>query len=253
MRAASLRHLGGVIALVFAAAMFAAAPAPARAEGITFGEPQATVLLGQPITFTTSLQATGDLPHVELVLSPPLGRAVTVLQATVTPDGGGWQAVATLEGHVAPNTPLNYRFRVRDDDGVTLGPAGAALVTDDTHDWRTIEGPIVRLHWYAGDDGFGQRALQIGETAIADASELLGVTETEPIDFFIYDSEIAMHTALGPSAPEYSAGQAHQDIRTMFGAIAAFDINSDWVDTLVTHELTHMVFDTATDNPYHQP
>lgn len=234
-------------------ALLVAQPAPARAEHVTFGEPQATTVLGQPLVFSTSLQASGGQPEVELLLSVPSERAVTVLSAEVTEDAGGWQAVATLEGHTPPNTPLHYQFRVRHEEGTTLGPAADALVTDTGHEWRTIEGSIVRLHWYTGDDAFAQRALEIGEQAIANASELLGVTETEPIDFFIYDSQEAMQTALGPGTPEYSAGQAHGDIRTMFGAIAAFEINSDWVDTLVTHELTHLVFETATANPYHQP
>jgi hypothetical protein len=39
----------------------------------------------------------------------------------------------------------------------------------------------------------------------------------------------------------------------MVGDITPSDVDSDWVDTLVTHELTHMVFADATDNPYHFP
>lgn len=241
------------LAALIAITLLVTEAAPARAEHVTFGEPGATTVLGQPLVFSSSLQASGAAPQVELLLSLPAERAVTVLRAEVTEQAGGWQAVATLEGHTAPNTPLHYQFRVRDQEGTTLGPVGNALVSDTSHEWRTIEGPIVRLHWYTGDDEFARRALEIGETAIANASELLGVPETEPLDFFIYDSEEALHTALGPGIPEYTAGQEHSDIRTMFGAIADFEINSDWVDTLVTHELTHLVFDTATDNPYHQP
>ena len=245
--------LAVISAALFAVAGLAAEPMPARAEHVTFGEPVATTVLGQPLVFSTTLQASGDEPAVELLLSLPDERAVTVLSAQVTEDGTGWQAVATLDGHTPPNTPLRYRFRVRHEEGTTLGPMGEALVTDTGYVWRTIQGPIVRLHWYTGDESFARRALDIGESAIEEASRLLGVAETEPIDFFIYDSEEALRDALGPGARENVAGQAHSDIRTMFGAIAAFEINSDWVDTLVTHELTHLVFDTATDNPYHQP
>jgi hypothetical protein len=126
-------------------------------------------------------------------------------------------------------------------------------MTDDRFAWRTLEGPIVRLHWYEGDEAFAQRALDIGEKAIADASELLGVTETEPVDFFIYASEQPFREALGPGTRENVGGQANAAIRTLFGLIAANEIGSDWVDVLVTHELTHLVFATAARNPYHEP
>ncbi len=39
----------------------------------------------------------------------------------------------------------------------------------------------------------------------------------------------------------------------MVGNIAADQVDSDWVDTLVTHELTHIVFADAVANPYHFP
>ena len=45
---------------------------------------------------------------------------------------------------------------------------------------------------------FGQHALEIGERAVAETSELLGVTETDPIDFFVYADQSAFYDALGP-------------------------------------------------------
>ena len=54
------------------------------------------------------------------------------------------------------------------------------LYEDTTHDWRTVKGDLMTVHWYAGDDAFANKALQIGEKAISDTAALLGVTETEP-------------------------------------------------------------------------
>ena len=88
---------------------------------------------------------------------------------------------------------------------------------------------------------------------MAEVSELLGVTEEEPIDFFIYADQDAFYAALGPSTRENVGGEAHADIRTMFALITPSEINDDWVEVVVPHELTHLVFDTATDNPYHAP
>ena len=86
-----------------------------------------------------------------------------------------------------------------------------------------------------------------------ETADLLGVTETEPIDFFIYGDEAAFRTALGPGTRENVGGQAHADIRTLFALIEPSAIDDTWVRVVVPHELTHLVFDTAVDNPYRFP
>ena len=126
-------------------------------------------------------------------------------------------------------------------------------VQDTRFAWQTLEGRIVRLHWYDGDQSFAQHAVDIGDQAIEQAEQLLGVQETEKVDFFIYDNEDAFRAALGPGTRENVGGTAVSSIRTLFGLIEPSDINSDWVRILVTHELTHLVFNTAVQNPYHLP
>src|SRR5262249_40084001 len=69
----------------------------------------------------------------------------------------------------------------------------------------------------------------------------------------IYATEDDFRGALAPGAREHVGGQANPAIRTMVGEIAQSDVDSDWVDVLVTHELTHIVFADAVDNPYHFP
>jgi hypothetical protein len=39
----------------------------------------------------------------------------------------------------------------------------------------------------------------------------------------------------------------------LFALITPDEINASWVSTVIPHELTHLVFNTAVDNPYHAP
>ncbi|CAN5764216.1 hypothetical protein BH23CHL7_BH23CHL7_04920 [soil metagenome] len=234
----------------------AVVPAPAAAADFTFptDPPTAQATLGEPIEFQTTFVGDTAPDRVEVLISAPGERAATVVSAVTSGSDGRWEATATLDGHVPPNTTFEFRFRIRDPQaGDILGPIGLATVVDRRFEWRTTDGPIVRLHWYQGDEAFGQRALDIGEAAIARASELLGVTETDPVDFFIYATTDDLYGALGLGTRENVGGQAHSSIRTMFGLIEPHEVNRSWVDTLVTHELTHLVFDTATENPYRAP
>lgn len=216
---------------------------------------EATARLGEPVTFRSSLRSDVAPTRVEVLSRLPRSRGTSIQEAQVVQRGEGtYDASLQLEGHVTPNTAFLVRFRAVLPDGAEiLGPERTITVTDERFQWRTLEGPRVRLHWYEGDEGFARRALDIGENAVERASTLLGVTETEPVDFFIYASEASFREALGPGTRENVGGQSNALIRTLFGLIEPNEIDSDWVDVLVTHELTHLVFDTAVRNPYHAP
>lgn len=220
----------------------------------SFGQPSATTTFGEPIVFSTDFSASQPPKRVDVLVSLPGADAVTVLPATISGGPTEFQATATLEGYVAPNTRYVYQFRARHDGGSdAYGPQAEVTVVDERFDWRTVEGPTVRLHWYDGDDAFARRALDIGEQAIANATQLLGVTDFAPVDFFIYADRSSFYDALGPGTRENVGGQANQATRTMLGLIQPGQVDDSWVDTLVAHELTHLVFNSATENPYHRP
>lgn len=244
------RALGPLMVLL---TLVLALPAPVAAADVVFDEPTAQATLGRPLTFRTTFRSSVEPTRVELVTRLPGEDGTFVEETDVTADGDRYTATVIEEGHTTPNTTLLYRFRVTTADGVELGPEERITFTDDRFEWRTLEGDIVRLHWYEGDESFARRALDIGDTAVAEVSELLGVTEEEPIDFFVYAEEPAFYDALGPGTRENVGGQAHADIRTMFALIGPSDIESSWVEVVVPHELTHLVFDTAVQNPYHFP
>jgi hypothetical protein len=159
-------------------------------------------------------------------------------------------------GHVYPNTAITARWRLVPADR-TLEPAVGPPVTvryaDTSHEWQTLEGDVIRVHWYEGSDVFGRRVLEIGEKAVRDAETFLGVAESEPIDFFVYPDEAALYAVLGPRTRENVGATAHPDIRTIFAAIAPDAVADMLARVYVPHELTHLVFDTATRNPYHSP
>jgi hypothetical protein len=84
-------------------------------------------------------------------------------------------------------------------------------------------------------------------------TDLLGVAETDPIDFYVYADNDDFYDVIGPGARENVGGEAHPDIRTLFAQISASQIDDSWVGIVIPHELTHLVFDTAVGNPYHYP
>ena len=253
---------GRLAALVVATGLALSLAAPIVRAGTppvppaTFGPPSGSFVFGTSITFSDTVQLNQAPKRVELLLSEPGSIGPTLIQ--VPNPGAGQHTVSDVlkiaDGHVFPNTPFTARWRVTEPDGSQdLGPSMNLTYQDTRFDWHTKTGPVVRVHWYQGDDAFGSRALAIGEQGIANAAALLGVTETKPVDFYIYDSTKPFYDALGPGTRENVGGEANAQIRTLFALITPAEINASWVGVVIPHELTHLVFNTAIDNAYHAP
>jgi hypothetical protein len=246
-----------LVALACVLTVLGPAAHPARAAGITFGQPGSTAEYGVALTFEVEMTAAAAPAQVDLELWLPGAVGPLLLPVDGARDGRRTLSrtwVIGEDGHLAPNTVVRSRWAAHGADG-TVTRSGFATVTyaDTRFAWRTLEGDIVRVHWYEGGTAFGQRALTIGERAVAETADLLGVVETDPIDFFIYADMDDFRAALGPGTRENVGGQANADIRTLFALIEPGQIDDTWVGIVIPHELVHLVFDTAVKNPYRYP
>jgi hypothetical protein len=253
LTALTARAINGPLLAFLLVSAALVAPAPVAAADVTFDAPTATGSLGKPLVFSVTFRTAERPDRVELLTNLVGEDARLVEEAEVSESNGVHTARVTRKGHTTPNTTLEYRFRAVSAGTATLSQQARFTVKDERFQWRVVEGRLVRVHWHEGSDEFGRRALEIGEAAVARASTLLGVEETAPVDFFIYGNEAEFREALGPGTRENVGGQANAAIRTLFALIGPGSINDDWVGVVIPHELTHLVFNTAVDNPYHLP
>lgn len=241
------------------------APAAVLAAEPVFGQPTVSAPLGSAPTFTSTISG-DDIAKVEVLIRLK-GKATNVVLAAHESPAGTWVADEPVDigfsplcqclagGNTAPNTHFEFQFRVTGTDGSSsLGPIAEGVVEDTRFEWRDLERGLVRVHWYAGDDAFGEAAATLGNEAIDHASQLLGTTLPGPVDLFVYDTQQALLEAVSPNR-ENIAGEAHDAIQTMFVWIPAdqgADVDS-FAGEVVKHELTHLVFGHATANSYHEP
>ncbi len=252
-RARALGMLVASLGLVLGLAVPAA-----RAADVTFGTPSATAVFGTGVTFVQPVTAGGSIVRAELLITFPTALGPIVHEVPVPASGGAVTLRAdwseTRDGHLVPNTSLEARWRVTTASGDPAeGPPVTIRYEDTRFSWHTLTGDLVRIHWYEGSDAFARRALAVGEKGVSQAAALLGVQETDPIDFYVYAAQAPFYDALGPGTRENVGGEAHADIRTLFALIQPSEVDASWVDVVIPHELTHLVFDTAVKNPYHFP
>jgi hypothetical protein len=249
-----------LVALLLAlpAAVLPPAAAQARAADVSFGSPATRFYYGQSIAFTIPFTSTSPQQRMELRLRFPGSVGPFIIEVPVPPTGAQTlthRLDLTGAGHLVPNTTMEATWAAVPAPGAepVLSATETVRYQDTTKSWRSLKGDLVTVHWYEGSDAFARKALKIGEDAVRRTSALLGVTETDPIDFFIYADDASFRAALGPGTRENVGGQAHADIRTLFALITPDAINDPWVWIVIPHELTHLVFDTAVHNPYRFP
>jgi len=248
------RSAGAAILALGTAVAFAT---PVAAADPVLPRPTAAVTFLADINFSGSATLSDDVERVEIVVDLE-GSSRSIVSDIATSDASGTTPLrfdfATPGGSVLPNTDLAAHFRATLTDGRQIdGPSVTVHYEDSRFDWQTMTGASVTVHWTEGGASFGRRALQIADDAVHNVSDLLGVTESDPIDFFVYADNGAFYDVLGAGARENVGGEAHPDIRTLFAQIAPGAVDDPWVGVVIPHELTHLVFDTAVRNPYHYP
>jgi Peptidase MA superfamily len=244
------------LSLVLGSLMTMASPAAVFAASATFGTPKASSTFGTDVVFDQPVDLSAVPDRAEILISSPGGLGPNVTEVP-PPSGAGsgtlHYALELADGHIFPNTKVTAQWRLTFGTTTELGPPVSILYQDTRFDWKTKTGSLVTIHWYSGDDAFGTRALAIAEKGVQTAETAFGVTETEPIDFFVYAEQAPFYDALGPGTRENVGGEEISEIRTLFALIGPDEVDASWVSTVIPHELTHLVFNTAVKNPYHFP
>jgi len=128
-----------------------------------------TFTYGESIDVEQEVDLPAGVVRVEAVVRE--GRDSRTFLATVGTGARGHQTLRysheTPLGSMYPNTVVEVGFRVSFIDSYVDGPTTSITYADDRFDWRTVEGDIVRVHWYEGGAAFGRRALDIGERAVS--------------------------------------------------------------------------------------
>ncbi|HSO30738.1 MAG TPA: peptidase MA family metallohydrolase [Candidatus Sulfomarinibacteraceae bacterium] len=257
MRQAPRRVMRLAVVATLVAAGLLGTTSPAAAADPVLSRPAASVRFLSSIAFSGTALLPEPVRRLEIVIDVE-GSAASLVADVAGPGASGSidlrYVLETPGGSLYPNTELRAWFRATLDDGTFIdGPAVTVAYDDGRFAWRSLRGDLVAVHWVEGDAAFGRRALRIGEESVRSAGELFGVTESDPIDFFVYPDEASFYDVIGAGARENVGGTALPEIRTLLAKIEPDRIDDPWVGVVVPHELTHLVFDSATANPYHEP
>ena len=240
-----------VAAACLLAAAFGLAWADSAAGFEGFRTTEADSTYGQEIRFEVAY-AGGAPERLELLLRTPGSDASFVVP--VDADGSSATYVwNTAADHVTPNTVVTYQWRATEGSDVVLSEEGSLRYDDDRPhlDWQTASLGEATVHWYGDAETQARRFGELTAVGVERGEQLLGTQLAGPVDVFVYATREDFFDALGPGAREWTGAAAFSDIRTIFMVLEESSVV--YLETAMVHEVTHIVFHDATDNPYHEP
>lgn len=241
----ALRRLFGAVLSAAFAVMYLAGTA--SAASVTFGTGSGQSKFGTDMTFTQPY--TGSITSASLLVRLPYDSAGPQVIPVKSPGSGTLTAtVDTSGGSLFPFAPVVANFEVVLSDGtVQDGPDINLIYADDRFTWKMLTGKVVRVHYLDASASFAQSLLTLADGGATRASAMFGVTETQPIDYYVYPSQSVFQQGL--NQPDTVGGVAEPEYRITFSVVANGD--SSYAAQVMPHEVTHVVFWDAAHNPYH--
>jgi hypothetical protein len=244
------------IAIVLSAGVLVApAPAPAYAtEGnARFIDISADYEFNQTLTFYLTAEADTEIEFIELYWRsqhsidlegayPPFDPSRTVETS--------YEVNLRLE-YMPPGLDIVYFWRVTEEDGsVSESEQQTLFYMDDTQEWRTLTDGLTTLYWYTGSESFAQDIIDTANRAIERLSERFDATLDEPIRIIIYGDRGAFRNALSGGSVEWVGGLAYPSDFLVVAMIADGRGSEAEIRRMIPHEVSHLVFEQATANPF---
>jgi len=211
-----------------------------------------------PLSVTFKVSAQSDVPISEIRLRytvENLGFADVTAEALVTfvpatTVDAEWEWDMRYIGGLPPGTVIEYFWICKDTSGAIVETERQQLAFDDARfPWQAITADMITIYWYEGSQSFAQEILTIAQDAVARLATDTGAYLKEPVRLYIYaGTNDLLGSMIYPQ--EWTGGVAFTRYSCI--AIGISTLNLSWGEGAIAHELTHLVTNQMTLNPYNE-
>lgn len=241
------------LALLF---LFGFSASPTNAQSPITATANAELVSESPrrVNFTVEASSSaGDLVEARIYYQPVgsgarISEPITVAPAASLSLAHEWNM---QNNGIPPGTQVEYFWRLRDSAGNSFDtPTQFLTPLDPRFDWQTIEDEELAISWYDGGEGWGQEMFNTGKAALAQLEEELGAELTRQVRLVAFGNENDFRGAFPPQQ-DWIGGQAFPDLGVTVQIIG--DGEQNWMETVLFHELSHLVFAQATEGALVNP
>jgi hypothetical protein len=208
------------------------------------------------ITFNISVGSDVNITGIRLhyiVNRASYTRVVSEILPVFTPSPAvtaQWVWDMRKTGGLPAGASVDYWWTVTDVAGKTLETAPARIdIKDNRYTWHSLTRGQVTLYWYKGDDAFAAELMTAIQDALVRISGNTGAEIEKQVSFYIYASSADLQGSM-IFAQDWTGGVAFTEYSIIAIGIGTSRAEIDWGKRTVAHELTHLVINQLTSNPY---
>jgi hypothetical protein len=208
---------------------------------------------GQSITFRVSAESSAPISAIKLFLDTggPTPASWPKVEFTQAPHVDAVAAFDLAINPLPPFTPIRYWWQIADTAGNSATTTPASFVyEDDRFTWRTVSQGSVTVHWYVGDEAFGEAAASTAANALPLISRDVRGALPRTVDIYVYGNSADARAALQRVGRAWTDGHADPKIGVVIVAVAP-DLRATYnLQREIPHEMTHVLIYRATGDNY---
>jgi hypothetical protein len=161
-----------------------------------------------------------------------------------------WLWDMRMSGGLPPGTSIEYWWTLSDAGGGELETAPAVVPFEDNrYDWRSINQGNITLYWYQGNDNFAGALMDAVQGALSRLADNTGAELASPVSLYIYANTADLQGSM-IFPQDWTGGVAFTEYGIIAIGITPDAAGLDWGKGAIAHELTHLVVNQVTFNPY---
>ena len=215
---------------------------PQAQSGLSVLDVNISYKFGQQITFLARLTSSVPIKQAFLSFRQTDEQTTRLVPLTLGADGStSYQYDASQ--HVLPpfaTIEFTYQATLNDNESITSQPFYFRYA-DNRFPWKDLKDGSLAVHWYNGDQAFGQAALDAARAGLQNINQTIPVSLDAPVDVYIYSTFDDLVSSLTLGGRTWEAGHADPSIGVGMLAVAPGETQSIDLQRLVPHELTHIM------------
>lgn len=210
--------------------------------GIVVKDAGVVVNFGEQITFQARIESTLPIKQASLLFREVNEEITRVETVQVGADGAVSFVYDASQNVLPPFSTIVFWYQVTLSDDKTYTSSPILFRYNDTRfPWRDSTSGPVAVHWYDGDDAFGQAALDAAGASLLEMNKIIPLTLDRGIDIYIYSNVNDLQGALQLGGEDWAGGHANPKLGVVMVAIAPGARQSVEMETEIPHELAHVM------------
>lgn len=206
---------------------------------------------GQSVTFQARIQSPIPIASVTVVFRDDFDEIPRRFPVGMDESGAVTYTYNVTQNVLRPFTTITYWFDIVLSNGQTYrSPNYEEQYTDNRFTWQLRADEQMRVHWYEGDDGFGDALLNVARQGLSVINTFIPISSDQPVDVYVYASADDLKNALFLSGESWQGGHANPKLGVVMLTITPGPEQSIQMETLIPHELAHVMLYRSVGDGY---